>query len=537
MDTTLPTASSETAGATPDAGVTQPAASEPVEQVAQTTEAVNEPVEQVAQTTEAVNEPVEQVAQTTEAVSEPVEQAAQAPAEPLSEPVDQPVEDVANTSPAVNDSVEAVADTTEAASEPIQAVSNTSDAVSEPVQAAASAPTDAASEPVQAASDTAQAATQPVTETLANTTEALSGPVPAVDEASTDAVTEPVQAAAQATSDASTTVLGAAETQTMSAPADAVEATTQSVTEPLIGEITDAVNQVQAAATMSDAVAAQIQTAGTNAAGSGAAVEAVAGTVEAVGGQVETLAGGAATSVGAVDAVAEPATAMESPSNDFAPFTVPPVAESPPPVESVVAVVEVPADPVAATGAAVDVVALDTGPEAAALGSPEFALPLTSWFDDWSGGLVSSIDMTAVNVAAVTALGVAGIYGVGRGVFSPGVSVLFTNVRLLPCVATAAIQHSTGAAASAVCNLAGGGGTHSTHAPFRPPLPSLPAGSFGDGYKDGANGLVRNLDLYERSDWLLAKLGVALGAVYLAIFTIWVALTRSRWNGGPRLRG
>ena len=45
------------------------------------------------------------------------------------------------------------------------------------------------------------------------------------------------------------------------------------------------------------------------------------------------------------------------------------------------------------------------------------------------------------------------------------------------------------------------------------------------------------LDLYERSDWLLVRLGVALGAVYLAMFTIWVALTRARWNGGPRLRG
>ena len=46
-----------------------------------------------------------------------------------------------------------------------------------------------------------------------------------------------------------------------------------------------------------------------------------------------------------------------------------------------------------------------------------------------------------------------------------------------------------------------------------------------------------NLDLYEGSDRLLARLGVALGAVYLAMFTIWVALTRARWNGGPRLRG
>ena len=76
-------------------------------------------------------------------------------------------------------------------------------------------------------------------------------------------------------------------------------------------------------------------------------------------------------------------------------------------------------------------------------------------------------------------------------------------------------------------------------APFRPPIAvsQLPAGPLGDGFREAADGRDPNLDLYAGSDRLLALIGVALGSVYLALVTTWVALTRARWNGGLRPRG
>ena len=167
------------------------------------------------------------------------------------------------------------------------------------------------------------------------------------------------------------------------------------------------------------------------------------------------------------------------------------------------------------------------------MGPPESATP-TSGLDEWSAALVSGIDMTAVNVAAGTALGVAGIYDLGRAACSPAVSILFTNVRLLACVAMRRLStRRRGEAARATSRAVAP--TRRARRFVRLYRPS--AGPFGDGFKDGANGDGRNLDLYSRSDWLLAKLGVALGAVYFAMFVVWIALTRARWNRGPRLRG
>ena len=104
--------------------------------------------------------------------------------------------------------------------------------------------------------------------------------------------------------------------------------------------------------------------------------------------------------------------------------------------------------------------------------------------DEWSAALVSGIDMTAVNVAAGTPR--------GRDL-RPWPSCVLTG-RLVP------VHKRAAAAVRCQCghcldrrgdvrrrNLAGGG-TNSSRAPFRPPLPTLPAGPFGDGFKDGANG-------------------------------------------------
>jgi len=141
---------------------------------------------------------------------------------------------------------------------------------------------------------------------------------------------------------------------------------------------------------------------------------------------------------------------------------------------------------------------------------------------------------------AAAGLLIAGAATIARGLNSPAVTMVFTNVRLLPCVVQAAIPQVAPAAPAGGTSTGGtptGGRTPSVpRAPFRPPVFDFPAGPLGDGFRDGADGRDPNLDLYEGSDRLLALIGVALGSVYLAMVTIWVALTRMRWNGGLRPR-
>jgi hypothetical protein len=174
-----------------------------------------------------------------------------------------------------------------------------------------------------------------------------------------------------------------------------------------------------------------------------------------------------------------------------------------------------------------------------AVSSPEPSEPFFGG-DAWEAlsEAVLGFGMTEAQVlAGVTGLAAVGVAAIARGISSPTSSVLFTNVRLLPCVATSTIQQSTAAVTSAVSHLGGqAAGERSPNRPRPAARPDLPVGTFRDSFKSPSDG-YRRIDLYEGSERLLAQVGAVLGAVYLAFLAIWVGLTRARWNGGLRSRG
>jgi hypothetical protein len=105
--------------------------------------------------------------------------------------------------------------------------------------------------------------------------------------------------------------------------------------------------------------------------------------------------------------------------------------------------------------------------------------------------------------------------------------LVFTNIRVLPCLidetvrryattATAVVNGSTGAA---------GGGTVTE-------AKRIVGGSFGE-FRDGFTRVARSLpeELNESRDGrILAQVGAALGFVYLGFLTVWFWATRLRWN-------
>jgi len=116
-----------------------------------------------------------------------------------------------------------------------------------------------------------------------------------------------------------------------------------------------------------------------------------------------------------------------------------------------------------------------------------------------------------------------------RSVCSPSPSLLFTNVRLLPCIVNATVQQTTAAASSALSQAEGGlsGISEKRHdgaalAPIR------------HGFEQAIGHVPhRRIDDESWDSRLLAQIGVVLGTVYLAFLTIWFWATRLRWN--PRV--
>jgi type VI protein secretion system component VasK len=115
-------------------------------------------------------------------------------------------------------------------------------------------------------------------------------------------------------------------------------------------------------------------------------------------------------------------------------------------------------------------------------------------------------------------------------VCSPSTSLLFTNVRLLPCYVNATVQQTTATASSVVSRLGG----EATAVPR------------DTGHDESIIGTIK--EAFERTverpriavtddGWsdrrLLAQIGIVLGTVYLAFLTVWFWATRLRWN--PRV--
>jgi hypothetical protein len=156
--------------------------------------------------------------------------------------------------------------------------------------------------------------------------------------------------------------------------------------------------------------------------------------------------------------------------------------------------------------------AADTMPVGGAIPAPIFSWPQ-----------IDPNELLPVVGIAATALSAAVIV---RSVCAPSPSLLFTNVRLLPCIVNATVQQTTAAASSVFSRAEGGssgisekGHDESILVPF----------------KHGFEQAVRHAPRHPIDDetWdsrLLAQIGIVLGTVYLAFLTVWFWATRLRWN-------
>jgi hypothetical protein len=223
------------------------------------------------------------------------------------------------------------------------------------------------------------------------------------------------------------------------------------------------------------------------------------------------------------------------------------------------------ADAVAAAEAALDAIALP-GSAAATFGIVETAVPAepttvephssTVAGPDLDSGITSSLDallgvpsLPDLDPADQRLLIAAGTLIVTTAVFSPdgfglareacaaNARLLFTNVRLLPCVVEDAVRRSAAAAAEGVSRSlpartrgAWNGGRGTTN-------PAVETRGAVQSFRDGFDRVVSK-DAPEElgesgSARLLAQLGVVLGFVYLSFLTLWFWATRLRWN--PRV--
>jgi hypothetical protein len=166
---------------------------------------------------------------------------------------------------------------------------------------------------------------------------------------------------------------------------------------------------------------------------------------------------------------------------------------------------------------------LKTLPTASLVSNPPFHGGIV---DDLLAGTDAAADLlpiaAAVGVATVTVVSIA------RGVLTPSAAVMFTNVRLLPCVVDAAVERTGVAASDAVSRLGSAAATASRRAeagivgavvePIREGFDqavSRPVSKSGEGLRDGR---------------LLAQIGIVLGTIYVAFLTLWFWATRLRWN-------
>jgi hypothetical protein len=150
---------------------------------------------------------------------------------------------------------------------------------------------------------------------------------------------------------------------------------------------------------------------------------------------------------------------------------------------------------------------------------------------------VDAISESAIPFDLVEILPVAGVVGaaslgavvIARGACSPSAPVMFTNVRLLPCIASSTIERTAVATIDAVSKLGSSGGASIRSAP-------RVAGAIIDPFRDGFDRAVRGSVLADedteslRDGRLLAQIGIVLGTIYAAFLTVWFWATRVRWS-------
>jgi hypothetical protein len=120
--------------------------------------------------------------------------------------------------------------------------------------------------------------------------------------------------------------------------------------------------------------------------------------------------------------------------------------------------------------------------------------------------------------------GVATVMAIGRGICTPSASLLFANVRLLPCYATATTQSVVSSTVARV--------TPSQERDARV-VPSIrdSLGKIAEGIdrvieRPGGDGTAT-----PTGSNLLVRVGTVLGLIYVGFLTVWFWATRLRWRG------
>jgi hypothetical protein len=148
------------------------------------------------------------------------------------------------------------------------------------------------------------------------------------------------------------------------------------------------------------------------------------------------------------------------------------------------------------------------------------------------------LDGVVAGLPIVAALGAASLTAVSiaRGVCSPGAAVIFTNVRLVPCLVGSAVERTAMVGSQAVSGLGSGVAESNETGRKRTTVPAV-IGTIVDPIRDGFEQVVaRNGDEDAeglRDARLLMQIGIVLGTVYLAFLTVWFWATRMRAT--PRL--
>jgi hypothetical protein len=139
--------------------------------------------------------------------------------------------------------------------------------------------------------------------------------------------------------------------------------------------------------------------------------------------------------------------------------------------------------------------------------------------------------LPVVGAIGIAALGAAAI---ARGACTPAASVVFTNVRLIPCFADDTVRRIT-------TSFAGNAESGRTGSSAAAAVTNRASGfdfdfdfDFGQKIRDGFDRVVRPApddqgDALADSR-LLVQLGMLLGVLYLAFLTVWFWATRIRWN-------
>jgi hypothetical protein len=151
----------------------------------------------------------------------------------------------------------------------------------------------------------------------------------------------------------------------------------------------------------------------------------------------------------------------------------------------------------------------------------------TDPFDDGILGALAGLEPTeivpllgAVGVTALTATVIA------RNVCSPSASLLFTNVRLLPCYAGSVVEHvgHVGRSASQTS-------PRDSAARELDRIRHVGGRAFdtiAEGFSQAVEGDRKARGLTDSR--LLVQIGIVLGLVYTAFLTLWFWATRIRWN-------